>query len=256
MYFDLNDFFDSLRNDRFDERNPKIPEGLVDISRIIDLVLNVMSDGRMIKSDSEYAFGDFVDNRLRQMLLGTSEQDRTDAILALLVIFSLVLKQCATQDGVRAPEETLLDALDEMTIKALRLEFSATPTVFTSEGRLRPNFLALSPFQMVADITPAMLTGFMKRNLTPHLPFIYGDSDDSGVDERGSGVNELAATEVDFVILDGPLEGMIADPLNGFDEFHHHFMCSDAADYEGGLPVEGLEPEVDPSEDSDEDPDD
>ncbi len=243
MYFDINDFFDSLRDDRFDEDDPKIPEGLVDLSRVIDLISDVSSDGRMIKSDAAYAFGDFVDNRLRGMLLGTSEQDRTDAILALLVIFSLVLKQSATQHGVRAPEETLMHALDEMTLRNLRIEFSATPTVFTSEGRLRPNFLALSPFRIVADITPAMLTGFMKRNLTPHLPFLFLDSDESSaIGDRGVN-DETETSELDFQIVEGPLEGTIADPLNGFDEFHWHFWLTDHDDYGDGLPVEGLDPD-------------
>lgn len=248
MYFDINDFFDSLRDDRFDENDPKIPEGLVDLSRIIDLISDVSSDGRMIKSDGAYAFGDFVDNRLRGMLLGTSEQDRTDAILALLVIFSLVLKQCATHHGVRAPEETLMHALDEMTLRNLRIEFSATPTVFTSEGRLRPNFLALSPFRMVADITPAMLTGFMKRNLTPHLPFLFVDFEESSaIGDRGVN-DETESSEMDFQIVEGPLEGTIGDPLNGFDEFHGHFLRTDYDDYEDDLPVDGIDPDEDPDD--------
>lgn len=252
MYFDRNDFFDSLRDDRFDESNPRIPEGLVDLSRIIDLLIHVMSDGRMIKSDSEYAFGDFVLNRFARVLLGaSSDQDLTDAIVALFLVLFLVLKQGSTQDGLRAPEETLKDALDETTLRTLRMEFSATPTVFTSEGRLRPNFLALSPFQTVTPISPAMLTGFMKRNLTPHLPFLFVESDDSSATEDRGVNDETETSEMDFQIVDGPLEGLIADPLNGFGEFHRHFERTDKADFEGDLPVEGLDPDEDPDDDRD-----
>jgi hypothetical protein len=232
MNFDLNDFFDSLRHDRFNVDNPTIPAGLVDLSRIIDRIIDVMRDGRMLRSNHPYASADFIVNRVKYLVGDpTQEQSQVDTIVALLVIISLMLQTSARMPGDVAPEEFLMESLDETVLCKLKDEFRSTPTVFTSEGRLRPNFCALSPFQTISPITLSMLSGFMKRHLTSNLPHLL-----TAADEHPSESFTRFVAESDFEIIpteDLPADTM-GDPLNGFDEFHDHFEATDYSDYEDG----------------------
>ena len=236
MHFDIHNFIRSLTHDRICLENPVIPDGVINVSHLVEPLFAITRNGRALVSDVEYDRPRFLSDLLSSLVPSDASMNHRDhAIIVLSLLLLRAIDTAVAMHGDTTMEEILMMAADRDELDALRHDMSALPYVIDDDGNIRPNFASLSIFAHPRPITWQMLNGFVERHFLPTLPDLFLDDE-----EQESEVAHPQRIN-DFEYVDEESVGAFeADPLNGFDEFERHFFDNHYKAYEAGAEINDL----------------
>jgi hypothetical protein len=236
MNFDLKHLLASLLNDRFDADAPRIPDGVCDLSVIITPLTEITRNGRAVRSDEPYHAADMM-ARVIDACIGDEPtvESLTNALLSMSILAILGIRAgCAIHPDM-TPEEVLMDAADPVRLEQLAAEAATLECFEDPDGKMIPNLASLSVFADSTPISMAAIHGFIRRRLTPHLPYFFDDgcSDEDSTQTPPGPADERSMRKYEFVD-DETMKNSTADPLEGFDEMLERFDETDYRRYELG----------------------
>jgi hypothetical protein len=240
MHLDLATFISSLLDNRFSVEDPRIPDGLCDLSSLVDPLVPVTRKGRALSSHEDYSHATFVGQLLARLFPREATKEQLECgIIALVFLFQLTVDTAVELHGDTTTEELLMMALNQDSIRQLKRILGATPCTASQDGAHQPNLASLPMFADARPVTDSIINGFIKRHLAPHLPTFFADDEDTEPSEdqlpHPGTVTRLSEME------DAPeLEDLEADALDGWDEIHEHFMDNHYVQYEMGRDLDDI----------------
>ena len=243
----------SLLNDRFDIDAPRIPDGVCDVSAIIAPLKEVTRNGRALRSNEPYHAAEMVE-RIVKAYTGDEPtlESLTNALFGMSIFAVLVMRAACAIHPDMTPEEIIMDAADTVLIDQLAAEASALECFVGPDGEMIPNIASLSIFAESTPISMAAIHGFIRRRLTPHLPYYFADgADDENSDVAPQQPLTGEGTRTYEFVDDETMKNSTADPLEGFDEMLERFDETDYRRYEMGDELDDILSE-DPREPDDE----
>ena len=252
MHFDIGKLIESLKKDRFDSTNPRIPDGVADLSDCITPLQALTREGRALKSDMPYSRAEMTARLIGAYLNGDSDiDDHMKAVVGLVTLVICILETVREIKPDLTPEEILMGAANCDWLRQLAREFANVEYTLDESGGMNLNLAALPIFAEAVPLDRRALDGFVRRWMTPHLESIFdpaaaGLGDDSGDESETGDVNRPASYKFEL-IDESELGELFADPLEGFDEMQDHF---DRTDYQRYMNGESLDEILrdDPSE--------
>jgi hypothetical protein len=236
MNFDLKQLLASLLNDRFDADAPRIPDGVCDLSAIITPLTEITRNGRALRSNEPYHAADMIE-RIVKAYVGDEPtiESLTRAFVGIGILLMLVMRAACAIHPDMTPEEVLMDAADPVRLEQLAAEASTLECFEDPDGKMIPNLASLSVFADSTPISMAAIHGFIRRRLTPHLPYFFDDgcSDEDSTQTPPGPSDERSIRKYEFVD-DEMMKNSTPDPLEGFDEMLERFDETDYRRYELG----------------------
>ena len=221
-----------------------IPDGLIDMSHLIRILRFVTFDGRALNSAEPYGRADFA-SRMARRTKDIREEiwSRADAAAAMTLAILLLIDGQPHASNDKCPEEFLMEVFNQTTLTHLEDEFRATPYVLDGNGDIVPLLRSHEIFFRHSAITETMVRGCVRRHMTPHLPHLYRDEDDSerlaDTEESTYGEDSQLGYEiVDMSTID--FDSHESDPLEGFDEFWEFFDQEVCPRYKDGADLSDL----------------
>lgn len=240
MRIDLATFISSLLDDRFSIEEPRIPDGLCDLSCLVDPLVPITRRGRALSSNEEYAHATFIGELLARLFPREATREQLeDGIIALIFVFQLTVDTAVELHGDTTTEELLMMALNQDSIRDLKRILGATPYTEHQDNELRPNIASLPMFANARPVTDAMISGFIRRHLAPHLPAMFAadDAPEPTTDGTDRPNKNIRFSELEDV---PNLDDLEADSLEGWDEIHEHFMDNQYVQYERGRDLDDI----------------
>jgi len=252
MHIGIAKLIESLEKDRFDVTNPRIPDGVAELSDCITPLQALTREGRALKSDMPYDRAEMIARLLGAYIDADSDiEDHERAIVGLVALLMCVLDTVCEIKPDLTPEEILMDAANCDWLRQLGREFANVEYTLDEAGGMNLNLAALRMFSKSMPLDRRALDGFVRRRMTPHLesifdPAVAGLGDNLGDDSETGDVDRPASYKFDL-INESELGDLFADPLEGFDEMQDHF---DRTDYQRYMNGESLDEILrdDPSE--------
>lgn len=237
MHIDIHNFIRSLKEDRLCLENPVVPDGVINVSHLVEPLFAITRNGRALASDVEYDHARFLGELLGSLVpLEASNDHRDHAIIVISLLLLRAIDTAVTIHGDTTTEEILMMAADCHELDSLRRDMSALPCYLHPDGSTAPNFASLPMLSRARPITAAMLKGFVKRHFRPTLPHLFTDP------EEVEDYLDHDEASFDFEYVDAStIEGDDVDPLSGFDEFERHFFNHQYKAYEAGASLDELD---------------
>jgi hypothetical protein len=216
----ITDIISSLLNDRYDDSNPTFPDGLADLSQVVNGLRTLSKNGRAMQSDESYSIGNMLGHLLKAYIPEDPNiDDLTTTILGLTILIARILRAIPELVPDLSIEEFLIEPTDQQSLIDLGHTMKTIPFVIAPDGNQRPNLSQLPIFHSPISITQQALGGFAKRRIEPFQN------------------SEFPANEAIFSFLEieetaQESEDWIEDPLNGFDEFFDAYFNQDALEDE------------------------
>lgn len=230
-----------------DENNEPLstPDGVIDCSRIADLLGTITQKGRAFKSDEPAAITRALGAFLKNALQGGDPMEIAGAINALCMMITLILRAAQQLCPTICPEEIFMVAFDQSEMERLGRDLGATPYYQKADGHIvcdvHGHHVLAAPF----NIDDAVKHHFVRRHITPahyaaHEVPPADSSEFEILDE--SELTDSAPPEApkSRKARLSDLGRLSADPLEGFDEFHDYFWEHDHKRWEEGLDLDEL----------------
>ena len=212
VMININQFIASLLTAPQTEHiaDPAIPDGLMDCSTFVKALRYFTKDGRAMDSSEEFSFNTLMGGFLHS-ILGDSPTDseKDTAIAALTLAFVQVLRTVAELKPDLLVEEVLMDAFNQDLIRSIEPTFTAMPFQFADSDRPNPMWGHDTFFTKPIPRTPESDDGFLSRRISPFMDF------NETYDEVRPAPNRKISKE-----RKEPLGELIADSMNGFDEYY------------------------------------
>jgi hypothetical protein len=209
---DINQFIASLLTAPQTEHiaDPAIPDGLMDCSRFVKALRYFTKDGRAMDSSEEFSFNTLMGGFLHS-ILGDSPTDseKDTAIAALTLAFVQVLRTAVELKPDLLVEEVLMDAFNQDLIRSIEPTFAAMPFQFVDSDHPSPMWGHDAFFTKPIPRTLESDNGFLSRRISPFMDF------SETYDEVQPEPNRKISKE-----RKEPLGELIADSMNGFDEYY------------------------------------
>lgn len=199
---------------------PAIPDGVMDCSTVVKALRYFTKDGRAMNASEEFSFNTLMGGLLHSILGDSpadSEKDTAIAILALA--FVQVLRTVVELKPDLLVEEILMDAFNQDLIRSMEPTFAAMPFQFGENDQLIPMWGHDTFFTKPIPRTLESDDGFLSRRISPFMDFSETD------EEVPTGLNPRISKE-----RKEPLGEMIADPMNGYDEYYELYWERQAAE--------------------------
>ena len=193
--------------------NPAIPDGVIDCSAIIKNLRHFTKDGRAMDSSQEFSFNELVAGFLFS-ILGDSptEEDKDVAIGTQAFVLVMLLRKMKEIKPDFLIEEILMDTFDQDHVRRLERIFAAMPFQFDEDGQPCPMWGHDPLFTEPIPRTQESDEGFINRRIAPYMDFSCVEAVDS------------AEASPKISIKPEDLQGeLIADPMNGFEEYDDLF---------------------------------
>jgi hypothetical protein len=190
--------------------NPAIPDGVIDCSSLIKALRYFTKDGRAMNASEEFSFNTLMGGLLHSILgesPADSEKDTAIAILTLALV--QVLRTVVELKPDLLVEEILMDAFNQDLIRSMEPTFAAMPYQCGENDHLSPMWGHDPFFTKPIPRTLESDDGFLSRRISPFMDF------SETYDEVPTGLNRKISKE-----RKEPLGEMIADPMNGYDEYY------------------------------------
>ena len=217
--FNLRDFIDSLMKNEETTHEVTAPDALVNMSHLVTPLRVITKEGRALDSTEEYSVGNLIGNVLNAYISAEpTEQQKDECIAGLAILVALLMRSVPASQPDTTIEEFLIDATSQDELIKLARLFSATPASIDDNGSLVPDFAQFSIFHNPLELTEAAIDGFIQRRIAAPL------EDAPSYEE----VNEIMKSARIIKLSDLELDGheLIADALNGFDEFYEIYFKS------------------------------
>ena len=215
IMININQFIASLLTAPQTEHiaDPAIPDGLMDCSTFVKALRYFTKDGRAMNASEEFPFSTLMGGFLHS-ILGDSptESEKDSTIVVLTLAFVQVLRTAVELKPDLLVEEILMDAFNQDLIRSMEPTFAAMPFQFGENDQLSPMWGHDSFFTKPIPRTLESDDGFLSRRISPFMDF------SETYDEVQPGLNRKISKE-----RKEPLGELIADSMNGFDEYYELF---------------------------------
>lgn len=217
--FNLRNFIDSLMKNEEVMREATSPDALVNLSHLVSPLRVITKEGRALDSTGEFSVGNLIGNVLNTYISAEpTEQQKDECIAGLAILVALLMRSVPASQPDTTIEEFLIDATSQDELIKLARLFSATPASVNNKGSLVPDFAQFPLFHNPIELKEAAIDGFIQRRIATPL------EDAPSYEE----LNEIMKSARIIKLSDFDLDGqeLIADALNGFDEFYEIYFKS------------------------------
>ena len=193
--------------------SPAIPDGVMDCSAIVKNLRHFTKDGRAMDSSQEFSFNELVGSFLFSMLGDSpTEEDKDVAIGTQAFVLVMLLRKMKEIKPDFLVEEFLMDTFDQDHVRRLERIFAAMPFQFDEDGQPCPMWGHDPLFTEPIPRTQESDESFINRRIAPYMDFSCVEALDS------------AEASPKISIKPEDLQGeLIADPMNGFEEYYDLF---------------------------------
>ena len=196
MKWGIRQLIASLRTDATDPYQKLVPDGVVDLSEVINPLVGIASTGRVVNEFEEYNLGRFSATLLQRLLPMPKPtiKDLQNAVLTLITVLIAVLREVVAIKPDVSIDEVLSGALSDENVRNLQDEFKAVPVSISQDGGVRPLFGIMKIFSRPIPRTVQSILGpairkmgklefFIRNELGEFRPDPEDDINDEAVDE-------------------------------------------------------------------------
>ncbi len=208
-------------------KKPLIADGVANHAEVIRPLRSITRLGRALDSSDEFALNKVLGILLAEYFQkGETEEAFQNALAGLTVIISLILRTTVELKPDLLVEEILMNAVNQDTIRLLEEDFAAIPVFHNSSDLTEVGFGLHKVFCEAIPLTDEAADAFIARNIAKYLE----EEDDEEV--LGAVNCEFVSEEVTPVVftlcnLESPEVELIADAMNGFEEFYERYFGDD-----------------------------
>lgn len=214
----------SLLAHRSTMENPLIADGVANHAAVIRPLRSITRSGRALNSDDEFALNKVLGHLLSEYFQnGDTDEAVHNAVAGLTVMISLILRSAVEIKPDLLVEEILMNAVNQDAIRDLEQEFSAVPVFHDSAGSTEVGFGLHKLFCAAIPLTDHAADGFIDRNIAKYLKAAKDENDATSY-EFVEDETPVASRHFHLESLEGEL---IADAMNGFDEFYERYFGED-----------------------------
>lgn len=194
MKWSMRSLIASLRADATDPYQNLVPDGVADLSEIINPLVGIASTGRVVNEFEEYNLGRFGATLLERLLPmpRPTISDLQNAVLTLLTVLIAVLREVVAIKPDVSIDEVLSGALSDEKVRNLQDEFKVVP-FNSAAGRVQLLFGIMQIFSRPIPRTVQSILGpsfrklgkldfFIRRELGELHPDVDGEDGDEPED--------------------------------------------------------------------------
>ncbi len=196
MKWGIRQLIASLRTDATDPYQKLVPDGVVDLSEVINPLIGITSTGQVVNEFEEYNLNRHLANVLQRFLpMPTpTKKDLENAVLGVLTMHVSALREMVAIKPDVSINEILSGAFSDEKMRSLQDEFKAVPVSISQDGEVRPLFGIMKIFSqpiprtMQSILGPAIrkmgkLEFFIRKELGEFHPDPDDDIDGEAEDE-------------------------------------------------------------------------
>ena len=220
------------------------PDGIIDASSMIDHLKYLTKDGRPVKSDEQSAllkmFGEWFAHDFGN---GTVD-DLISCIRSLVMLYILQSREIQKLKPDVCPEEILMEVCCQDVLKKLAKDMEVTAYRLDESGEISIDYFGHEVFHAPFVIDDLVKHSFIRRHITRSF---YTDDAEPEFSfeivevEENENPNKVERPPNQKVNLND-FKNLIADGLNGFDEFYEQFWQGDFPLIELGIEFDDLPP--------------
>ena len=220
------------------------PDGIIDISSIIDHLKYLTQEGRAVKSDEPGALMEMLGNWQQNRFGGGTVEDLKSCVVAQNMLQILVLRQVQKLKPDVCPEEILMEVCSQDVLKKLAKDMEVTAYRLDESGEISIDYFGHEVFHAPFVIDDLVKHSFIRRHITQSF---YTDDAEPEFSfeivevEENETPNKVERPPNQKVNLND-FKNLIADGLNGFDEFYEQFWQGDFPLIELGIEFDDLPP--------------
>jgi len=242
----------SLRGDNGEKDLLNTPDGVIDISNIVRSLKSITKDGRAVESDKPGAFLAMLGNWIAREFGDGTDESKDRCIVALSMLFVLTFRQVQNIKPDLCPEEVLMEVCDHESLESIAVDMQATEYRNVSSDEIAIAYFQHEIFHKAFKIDDLVKHSFNRRRITPSHYSVLNDPVEYNISIVEE--SEIKGTEKEPDTSAAPekprnpkvnlndLEGLMSDPLNGFDDFYEYFYQSDNQLLELGVDLDDLPP--------------
>ena len=220
------------------------PDGIIDASSMIDHLKYLTQEGRAVKSDEQSAllkmFGEWFAHDFGN---GTVD-DLISCIRSLVMLYILQSREIQKLKPDVCPEEILMEVCCQDVLKKLAKDMEVTAYRLDESGEISIDYFGHEVFHAPFVIDDLVKHSFIRRHITRSF---YTDDAEPEFSfeivevEENETPNKVERPPTQKVNLND-FKNLIADGLNGFDEFYEQFWQGDFPLIELGIEFDDLPP--------------
>ena len=220
------------------------PDGIIDASSIIDHLKYLTQEGRAVKSDEQSAllkmFGEWFAHDFGN---GTVD-DLISCIRSLVMLYILQSREIQKLKPDVCPEEILMEVCSQDVLKKLAKDMEVTAYRLDESGEISIDYFGHEVFHAPFVIDDLVKHSFIRRHITrsfytddaePEFSFEIVEVEENETPNKVERPPNQKVNLNDF-------KNLIADGLNGFDEFYEQFWQGDFPLIELGIEFDDLPP--------------
>ena len=220
------------------------PDGIIDASNIIDHLKYLTQEGRAVKSDEQSAllkmFGEWFAHDFGN---GTVD-DLISCIRSLVMLYILQSREIQKLKPDVCPEEILMEVCSQDVLKKLAKDMEVTAYRLDESGEISIDYFGHGVFHAPFVIDDLVKHSFIRRHITrsfytddaePEFSFEIVEVEENETPNKVERPPNQKVNLNDF-------KNLIADGLNGFDEFYEQFWQGDFPLIELGIEFDDLPP--------------
>ena len=220
------------------------PDGIIDASSIIDHLKYLTQEGRAVKSDEQSAllkmFGEWFAHDFGN---GTVD-DLISCIRSLVMLYVLQSREIQKLKPDVCPEEILMEVCSQDVLKKLAKDMEVTAYRVDESGEISIDYFGHEVFHAPFVIDDLVKHSFIRRHITrsfytddaePEFSFEIVEVEENETPNKVERPPNQKVNLNDF-------KNLIADGLNGFDEFYEQFWQGDFPLIELGIEFDDLPP--------------
>ena len=220
------------------------PDGIIDASSMIDHLKYLTKDGRPFKSDEQSAFTTWLGNWQQNQFGGGTTDDLRKCIVAQNMLLILIFREIQKLEPDVCPEEILLEVCNQDVLTKLAKDMEVTAYRLDKSGDFAIDYFGHEVFHAPFVIDDLVKHNFIRRKVTPSFyiedtepEFIVEVLDDANNEAQNHTVRP-ACRKVNL----NDYDNLVADPMNGYEEFYEQFWVEDFPLIELGVDFEDLPP--------------
>ena len=220
------------------------PDGIIDASSIIDHLKYLTQEGRAVKSDEQSAllkmFGEWFAHDFGN---GTVD-DLINCIRSLVMLYILQSREIQKLKPDVCPEEILMEVCNQDVLAKLAKDMEVTAYRLDESGEISIDYFGHEVFHAPFVIDDLVKHSFIRRHITrsfytddaePEFSFEIVEVEENETPNKVERPPNQKVNLNDF-------KNLIADGLNGFDEFYEQFWQGDFPLIELGIEFDDLPP--------------
>ena len=242
----------SLLGDSGKENLLNTPDGVIDISHIVRSLKSITRNGRAVESDVPGAFLAMLGNWINCEFGEHTDESKDRCIVALCMFLVLTFRQVQNIKPDLCPEEILMEVCDHESLESIAVDMQATEYRNVSSDEIAIAYFQHEIFHKAFTVDDLVKHSFNRRRITPSHFSMLNDPVELNISIVEE--SEVISTEKEPDTSATPekprnakvnlsdFEGLMSDPLNGFDDFYEYFFQTDNPLLELGVDFDDLPP--------------